>query len=101
MRRLRERTQYLKIEREFYRLLRDFVKVLLGEPNSVKLKKEKNRDEKRFRISAGFIGVFDNILSIFNLKMFWASRSPRFLIFFNNKRRYLRRRRVLVLLLII
>jgi hypothetical protein len=82
-------------------LLKGSIRVLPEEFNKIKLKKEKDRDEKRFKISAGFTRVSDNILFIFNLKMFWVSRSPRSLIFFNNRRRYLRKRRILVLLLII
>jgi hypothetical protein len=51
-------------------LLKGFAGVLPGEPNNVGLRKEKNRDEKKFKIFAGFTGAFDNILFIFNLKMF-------------------------------
>jgi DNA-binding SARP family transcriptional activator len=101
VRRLRERIQYLKIKRKSYRLLKDFARILSGKPNNVELKKEKDRDEKRFRIFADFIKISDNISFISSLKMFWASRSPRFFNFFNNRRRYLRKRRVLALLLII
>jgi hypothetical protein len=82
-------------------LLKNLLGVLLREPNNVKLRKEKDRDEKRFKISAGFTGISDNILFIFNLKIFWVFRSPKSLIFFNSKRRYLRRRRILVLFLMI
>jgi hypothetical protein len=65
MRRLRERTQYLRIKRKSYRLLKDFAGILSEEPKSAKLKKKKNRGEKGFKISADFTGVFDNILLIF------------------------------------
>jgi hypothetical protein len=91
----------LGIKKKSYRLLKGFVRVLLGESNNAKLRKEKDRDEKEFKISAGSTRASDNILFIFNLKIFWASRSPRSLIFFNNRRRCLRKRRVLVSLLII
>jgi hypothetical protein len=79
MGRLRERTQYLKIKRKSYRLLKDFVRVLLREFNSVRLKKEKNRDEKEFKISGEvFSKTFFIYLSVsgstisssFNLKIF-------------------------------
>jgi hypothetical protein len=63
-------------------LLKGFAEVLPGEFNNIKLKKKKDRDEKGFKIFANFTGISDNILSIFNLKMFWAFRSPKFLIFF-------------------
>jgi hypothetical protein len=82
-------------------LLKGFAGVLPGEPKNVKLRKEKDRGEKRFKIFADFTGASDNILSTFSLKMFWVSRSPKSLIFFNNRRRYLRRRRVLVSLSVI
>jgi hypothetical protein len=62
-------------------LLRGSARVLLKEFKSVKLKKEKNRDEKGFKIFVNFIKVLNNILFIFSLKMFWAFRSPKFLIF--------------------
>jgi hypothetical protein len=51
-------------------LLRGFARILLGESNSVKLRKEKNRGEKGFKISAGFIEVFNNNLFISKLAMF-------------------------------
>jgi hypothetical protein len=70
MRRLRERTQYLRIKKKSHRLLKSSIKVLLKEPNNVKLRKKENRGEKGFKISAGFTGVSDNILFIFNLKIF-------------------------------
>jgi hypothetical protein len=70
MKRLRERTQYLEIKKKSYRLLKGFIKVLLKKPNGAKSKKEKDRDKKGFKIFANFTGAFDNILFIFNLKIF-------------------------------
>jgi hypothetical protein len=70
MGRLRERTQYLKIKKYFYRLLRSSAGILPEKFNSAKLKKKKNRDEKGFRTFANFTGVFDNISFTFSLKMF-------------------------------
>jgi hypothetical protein len=48
-------------------LLKGFVGVLSGEPNSAKLKKEENRGEKEFKIFAGFTGTSDNILPTFGI----------------------------------
>jgi hypothetical protein len=70
MRRLRERIQYLKIKKKSYRLLKGFAGILPGKSNNVKLKKEKNRDEKGFKISVNFIKASDNISFISNLKIF-------------------------------
>jgi hypothetical protein len=70
MRRLRERTQYLKIKKKSYRLPKGSAGILSGKFNNVKSKKKENRGEKGFKISAGFTRVSDNILSIFNLKIF-------------------------------
>jgi hypothetical protein len=70
MGKLRERIQYLKIEKKSHRLSKDSVRVLSEEPNNAKLRKEKDRDEKRFKISASSARASDNILFISNLKMF-------------------------------
>jgi hypothetical protein len=62
-------------------LLKGFARILLKEFNSARLRKEEDRNEERFKIFAGFIGISDNILFIFSLKMFWAFRLFRFFIF--------------------
>jgi hypothetical protein len=51
-------------------LLKDSAGILLRELNNAKLKKEKDRDKKGFKIFAGFAGAFNNILFISSLKIF-------------------------------
>jgi hypothetical protein len=82
MGRLRERTQYLGIKRKSYRLLKGSVRVLSEKPNNAGLRKEKDRDEKGFKISADFIGTFNNNLSISKLIMFRISLLPMSRSFF-------------------
>jgi hypothetical protein len=45
-------------------LLKGFIRVLSEKSNNVKLKKEKNRGEKGFKIFADFTGAFNNNLFI-------------------------------------
>jgi hypothetical protein len=98
-------------------LPKDSAGILLGESNSAELRKEKNRDEKGFKISAGFAGISDNILSTFgiilsvlfiekdsnstilfssSLRIFWFSRLFKSRTRLRIARRYLLRRMALV-----
>jgi hypothetical protein len=80
MGRLRTREKYLKIKKDAHELPCNILTLLLKEPKSAGLMKEKDRDKEEFKTPNEIIPFYNIlgksliILSIFRSRMFWFSR---------------------------
>jgi hypothetical protein len=102
MGKLYTRGKYLGIKRDTHELFWNISVLLLKEfknlrkgsvnPFPIGTVKEKSRDEREFRAFRAGSYLFDNILSISNLRIFRSSRLPKSRNFFIIVRYYLRRR---------
>jgi hypothetical protein len=70
-------------------LLKNSAGILLGESNSAELRKEENRGEKGFKISAGFTGASDDISFISGIifSVSFTEKDFNFIISFNSSLR--------------